>query len=340
MQPSHEALLTRTRVLSDKLGEKLLPLLEQRMQDGHIRECHGDLHLSNLVLIDDKVTAFDCLEFNPNLRWIDTISDVAFLFMDCHERGRGDLAYAFLNGYLDVSGDYRGAELLGYFAAYRSVVRAKVAALRWEQEPAAESEARFVKHMEWAKAWLERPRGTLILMCGLSGAGKSWVAERLAPVLPAVRLRSDVARKVLAGLDTLARTDSNVGGGLYAQAHSDEVFEFIAMVTEALVCGGENVIVDATFISRALRAPFLDLAERLGVKARIVHCVAPVEVLRDRIETRSASRDDPSDATLEVLDAQLAKLEAPEASEHVIELATGNTLSEADLKSLAEAVSA
>ncbi|NOR20153.1 MAG: AAA family ATPase [Xanthomonadales bacterium] len=336
LQPAYEMLLTQTHELADTLGQQLLPLIKDRMQDGYIRECHGDLHLSNLVLIDDVVIAFDCLEFNANLRWIDTINDVAFLFMDCHERGRYDLAYAFLNGYLDASGDYQGTEMLGYFATYRSMVRAKVAALRWEQDHSENAETRFITHIKWAKAWLERPAGTLLLMCGLSGAGKTYVADRLAPLLPAIRLRSDVARKTLAGLAALARTDSPVGEDLYHPEQSDEVYKYLARVAEALLCGGDNVIVDATFIEKKRRAEFLNLAKRLGIKVQVIYCTAPVDVLRSRIKARSALSHDASEATLEVLDMQLTKFEAPKAPEPVIELVTDATLSDADLMSLVD----
>lgn len=334
LQSAYERLLTATREPSQKLGTRLLPLLEERARNGFVRECHGDLHLSNLALIDGKVTAFDCLEFNPNLRWIDTVSDMAFLFMDCHERGRSDLAYAFLDGYLDTSGDYMGTELLGYFAAYRSMVRAKVAALRWEQSQSEESERRFVNHTEWAKQWLTRPCGKLILMCGLSGAGKSTVAERLVPLLHAIRLRSDVARKSLAGLPSLAHTDSAPEGGLYQPGRSDEVFDYLLTVTETLLLDGENVIVDATFIERTRRLPFLALAERLNTIAHIIYCHAPAELLRERIRTRARSEADASEATLEVLDLQIDKFEPPDAAEPVIEFPTDTPLSDAALKTL------
>ena len=338
LQPAHADLLRRTQDLTTAAGQDLQPLLAERIVNGFVRECHGDLHLSNLAFIDGKVTAFDCLEFNPNLRWIDTFSDVAFLFMDCHERGRSDLAYAFLDGYLDVSGDYRGTEVLGYFAAYRSMVRAKVAALRWDQEHTAETEWRFAKHVEWAKNWLERPHGTLVLMCGLSGAGKSWIAERLVLQLPAIRLRSDIARKALAGLDAGARTNSPVGGGIYTLQQSDAVFAYIESVAEVLLRGGDNVIVDATFIEHARRAAFLALARRLGIKARVVYCKAPIDTLRARIRARATAGADPSEATLDVLDLQLSHFEPPCAPEPVIEVASDRSLDNDRLRTLTAAI--
>ncbi len=338
LQGDYGELLEEVRELTNATENRLKGLITERLRDGYMRECHGDLHLSNLALIDNQVIAFDCLEFNPFLRWIDTLNDVAFLFMDCCERDRTDLAYTFLNAYLDASGDYRGAELLPYFSAYRSMVRAKVAALRWDQEASAASEARFKKHVEWARDCLGRPTGMLILMCGLSGSGKSYVAERLAPRLPAIRLRSDVARKTLAGLDTLAQTDSPVGGGLYATGRSDEVFDYLADVATALLSSGEHVIVDATFIEKTRRQPFLKLAESLNATVRVLFCEAPLEVLQERIRKRSAKHHDASEATLEVLESQRTNFVPPGDDEPVLRFEADQPLNEAVLDSLAAVV--
>ncbi len=113
--------------------KRLGPLMSRRKQQGAIRECHGDLHLGNITLIDDKVTLFDCIEFNPELRWIDVISEVAFLVMDLEDRGYRNYAFRFLNGYLQQSGDYESLDLLRYYRVYRALVRAKVAILREQQ---------------------------------------------------------------------------------------------------------------------------------------------------------------------------------------------------------------
>ena len=104
--------------------------LQQRKALGHIRECHGDLHLGNVALIDDEPVMFDAIEFNPGLRWIDTINDIAFMTMDLQERGRTDLAYRFLDRYLQDSGDYEGLRVLRFYEVYRALVRAKIAAIR------------------------------------------------------------------------------------------------------------------------------------------------------------------------------------------------------------------
>jgi aminoglycoside phosphotransferase family enzyme/gluconate kinase len=334
LEAEHSERLAEVATLSAAQEHMRADLLAERLHDGYVRECHGDLHLANLALIDGAVTAFDCLEFNPLLRWIDTFSDVAFLFMDCHERGRADLAYTFLNAYLNASGDYRGAELLTYFAAYRSLVRAKVAALRWQQAQDADSAAQFRRYVEWAHTRLARPTGSLVLMCGLSGAGKSYVAERLAPRLPGVHLRSDVARKALAGLNALDHSNSPVGGGLYTAARSDAVFAHLTAVARELLGTGEHVIVDATFIEHERRAALLAMAQEADAPAHVVWCTAPDAVLRERIATRAAAGRDASEASLDVLAAQQAKFDPPGAGEPVIEFATDQPLDDAALDAL------
>jgi aminoglycoside phosphotransferase family enzyme/predicted kinase len=328
--------VARALASARRTGEALRPLFEARMRGGAVRECHGDLHLANLALIGDTVTAFDCLEFNENLRWIDTMSDVAFLFMDCQFRKKTALAYRFLDGYLGRSGDYEGVRLLPYFAAYRSVVRAKVAALRWVQAPDSEGEQRFAAHIDWADRWLARPSGRLILTCGLSGSGKSYLAARLLGRLPAIRLRSDVARKTLAGVGVLESSGSGIDSGLYAAAKSDETFEHLLETAGALILAGEHVIVDATFIEKARRERFTALAEGLGSRAVILYCEAPIPLLESRLEVRAAGGGDPSEADVAVLRWQQERFDAPTMEEPVLPVNTSAPLDEAWLSELAE----
>ena len=311
---AHDRLLERARRGTETVTSASRARLTERLGSGAVRECHGDLHLSNLVLLDDGVCAFDCLEFDPDLRWIDPMSDVAFLFMDCLIRGRADLAYGFLDGYLGASGDYRGSETLGFYAAYRSMVRAKVAALRRDQaddDSAPDLEQRTLEHVRWTAQWLERPPGTLVLMCGLSGSGKSHLARQLAPRLPAVRLRSDVARKVAAGLSPETPAGDGVGQGLYAPDRTRALYRFLAETAGTLLRGGEHVIVDATFLDAERRRQFAAVARAAGSRVRVTWCDAPAPILEARVEARGRDGGDPSDADLSVLAAQRRAFEPP-----------------------------
>ena len=119
-----------------------------RKRQGRVRECHGDLHLENLLLVEGRVVPFDCLEFNPQLRWIDVLSDLAFAVMDLVHRGRADFARRLLDRYLAASGDYAGLRVLAFYEVYRALVRAKVAAIRAGQESATPPEIERLRRAE------------------------------------------------------------------------------------------------------------------------------------------------------------------------------------------------
>lgn len=321
---------------SERRHGELEASFDARRAEGHIRECHGDLHLSNLVALPDGIHAFDCIEFSDPLRWIDVISDVAFLVMDCAVRERDDLGHTFLSRYLEASGDYPGCRLLDFYLVYRSMVRAKVAALSAHDGADVEYRRRFERHVDFALARVQRGRGALVLMCGLSGSGKSWLAQRLVTRLPALRIRSDVERKRLAGLDVLARSESPIDAGLYRHDMSDAVYARLADCAEAVVAGGELAIVDATFLDAARRQTFRALATRLGVGCLTVYCDAPPDVLESRVTNRDSAGNDASEATLDVLAAQRRKFVPPHADEEtLLTVASGGTV---DVDAVAAAI--
>jgi len=286
----------------------LEPVWQQRKRDGHVRECHGDLHLDNLVRIDDEVTAFDCVEFDEALRNIDTMADIAFATMDLKARGRPDLAHGLLDDYLQASGDYAGVRVLGFYEVYRALVRAMVADLRRSGAPAT---ARDTPYLAWALVTVRTGRSPrlappLVLMHGLSGSGKSTVARALVEQGGAIRLRSDVERKRLHGLDAF---ESSVGASrsIYGVADSQRTYAHMLQRARDLLAFGQAVIVDAAFLERAERDAFGLMARELQVRLTIVDCDAPAAVLRARLQARAATRADPSEADVRVLDGQLAR---------------------------------
>ena len=278
-----------------------------RQREGHVRECHGDLHLRNIVMLDDQPVFFDCIEFNPELRWIDTISETAFLAMDLEAKGYPGLAWRFIGRYLENSGDYPALGLLRYYIAYRALVRAKVDALRAAQAPADDDEHRrylslALAHIELAARWAGQLCPGLVLMHGLSGAGKSTVAAQLVQDLGAVRLRTDIERKRLHGFAADADTGASVGGGIYGDAATAATYRRVAELAAAGIDAGYTMIADATFLRADHRCLLIDVAAQRECPAVIVDCRAPVDELRRRIAARAG---DPSEATLAVLERQL-----------------------------------
>ena len=289
--------------------EQLRPVLQARRAEGFVRECHGDLHLGNLTRVDGRITPFDCIEFNAQLRWIDVISEAAFLVMDIQDRGYPELGWRFLNGYLQHTGDYAGLRLLRYYLVYRALVRAKVAILRCGQAVATDvqqvARAEYRGYMDLALSYIDTRVPALLITHGVSGSGKSWYAAQLAERLGAIQLRSDVERKRLHGYRADADTGSAVQSGIYTQTASEQTYTRLAELAAESIAGGYPVIVDATFLKQAQRSRFRELAAIHGVPFVLLHFEADRDTLLRRVRKRQAAGTDPSEAGVEVLEAQL-----------------------------------
>ena len=299
---------------------RLARLAGERLAAGLVRECHGDLHLGNVALIGGAATAFDCVEFSPALRWIDVISEAAFLAMDLEVHGRRDLAYVYLNAYLERSGDYGGVEMLPYYLVYRALIRAKVILIRACQHGAPREQAEQAReachrYIAFAVSCAGARRGAIVITHGTSGSGKTTVTQLLVPELGAVRVRSDVERKRLHGLGALAHTDAASGAGIYTAEETGRTYAQLSRHARSIAGAGFPAIVDATFLRRDQRAAFLTLARELGVPFSILDVSVSHEVLRERIVTRAAQNRDASEATLAVLEGQIASHEPLSASE-------------------------
>ncbi|MHB0917445.1 MAG: bifunctional aminoglycoside phosphotransferase/ATP-binding protein, partial [Thiobacillus sp.] len=287
---------------------RLSPLMAARKRDGFVRECHGDLHLGNLAWVDGQLLVFDCIEFNPELRWIDIQSEVAFCYMDLLQRGHADWAWLLLNNWLERTGDYSGIALLRYYAVYRALVRAKVAAIRGEQTIGAGRDAVLaeVRALLNLATTLTRPLPVrLDVTHGLSGSGKTTVTPKLMQTPGAIRLRSDVERKRLAGLDAQARSGSGVGENLYAADATQNTYKHLAHLAGQILDVGWPVIIDATFTARWQRDLLRDVARTRDVEFRILDFPVPLATLRERIVQRARSGGDASEADLAVLQHQL-----------------------------------
>jgi aminoglycoside phosphotransferase family enzyme/predicted kinase len=345
---------TRGRELADlrhRLAARLRhdrEALARRAAAGRIRECHGDLHLSNLVRLGGRITPFDALEFEPAFRYIDVADEVAFVCADLQGYGRPDLAHAFLDGYLDDDGDFALLRVLGLYVAHRALVRAKIMALRAAAAAAAAAgvappagignddgngasdrdgptdairaawQRREADYVAVATRSLAAPAPRLLLLYGLSGSGKSWLARRLAPRLGAIRLCSDRERKRLAGLAPAASSGSSPGAGLYCEDATESTYAHLARCTEQALAGGYSVICDATFLSRERRGAFAALAGATGATPLVLQCEAPPQVLRARLRARRAAGGEVSEADEAVLTWQLARAEPPDAAEGLV----------------------
>lgn len=321
-RPSDRECLDTIRAWVEREFEARYQIFQDRRRDGFIRECHGDLHLGNMALIDDLVVVFDCIEFNEQFRWIDVMSEAAFLVMDLEDQQRFDLAGRFLNGYLERTGDYAGLRLLRYYLTYRAMVRATVAAIRLGQKK-GDSGSRLREELQGYLSLAKRSTrpGSPMLMIthGLSASGKSVIAERLVEQLHqahqvhAIRIRSDVERKRLFGLSPEAR--SNAVQDIYRPDATEATYRRLEELARMILRTGYPVIVDATFLKQRHRRMFQSLAEEVEVPFVILSLQVSDSTLRGRIIDRAQASHEVSEADLAVLDKQRTSAEPLTADE-------------------------
>lgn len=320
--------------LDDALRARLAPLaawtearfgalrqrLAQRRAEGRVRECHGDMHLGNIALVEGEPVIFDGIEFNAAMRWTDVAADIAFLAMDLDSRGAPGLAGVFLDTWLAETGDYDALAVLRFYLVYRALVRAKIAAIRMCQDIGAAAAERARRELETYLALAERYVGAaapaVVLTRGVAGTGKSTAAAALVERIGAIRLRSDVERRRLYPDPDPAHR--------YAPAAHDAVYARLEALATRAVAAGYPVVIDATFLERSRRAPFVALARRRGIPLRILDLDVPDATAIDRIRRRRQAGSDPSEADQRVMQAQRARLEPLDEVEQAARLVVEN----------------
>ena len=287
--------------------EHLKPVFVQRKEAGFIRECHGDLHTANIVVIDNTPIAFDCIEFAPELRWTDTASDIAFLIMDLQYRQQHTFAWHFLNHYLEISGDYKALQVLKFYLVYRAMVRAKVAAIGASQMPdkSAEYDSAIQScydYLKLAHTFVQPGSPMLIITCGMSASGKSTLTSPLVAGLSAIRLRSDVERKRLFKQSQESHSHKPFNAGIYSPEASRQTYQYLSDQADLILTSGYPVIIDAAFLHFEQRQLFYQLARKKSVPFVVLHFTARPDTLRQRISQRI---NDVSDADQSILEQQL-----------------------------------
>jgi len=280
-----------------------------RREGGFVRECHGDLHLGNIAVIDGEVTIFDCIEFNEQMRWIDVMSEVAFTAMDLQDRGHAELAHRFVNAYLEITGDYAGLSVLRFYLVYRALVRAKIALLRAIQLPPGEARAPLYAerdgYLRLAEAYARSPEPAILITHGITGCGKTTLSQALLEQIGAIRIRTDVERKRLHGLAPTARSDAATARMLYGADATRRTYDHVLHLAASVAAAGFVAIVDGTFLRRWQRDRFRRLAAELGIPFVTVAFSASEGVLRRRVAERARRGTDASDADVAVLEHQL-----------------------------------
>jgi aminoglycoside phosphotransferase family enzyme/predicted kinase len=301
---AHDGDVRRLSALLPQRIEALRPHLARRTQDGHVRRCHGDLHLGNIVLIDTQPTLFDAIEFDEALATIDVLYDLAFLLMDLDHRGHRASANRVFNRYLwrrQEDADLEALAALPVYLALRAAIRAMVGAER--AEFSGEGQAAAHAYLSRATRYLDDDRPRLVITAGLSGSGKSTLAAGLAPALGrapgALHVRSDLERKALFQAGEFDRLPETA----YCADVTSRVYDRLLKKSEAALRAGHSVIADAVFAEPRERAEIVEVARRTGAQLTAFWLDAPPDVLLQRV---SARKNDASDATPQVVQRQMS----------------------------------
>ena len=295
-------------------------LLDQRRSDGHVRRCHGDLHLGNICLVDNQPTLFDAIEFNDDIATIDTLFDLAFLLMDLEARVSREHANVALNAYLELIPGIAGLAVLPLFLVLRAVIRAHTRAAAAQAQRDMQHRTAMIadaqRHLDWAASLLVTTPPRLVAVGGVSGSGKSTMARGLAPGLGnapgAVILRSDVVRKELAGVEPTVALPASA----YTPEQSARVYAALNARAAAVLAVGLPIVVDAVFLRTHERDAIAGVASAAGVRFDGIWLEPDRDTAARRIKSR---RDDASDATAAVLEMQLGAAPAPPRGWHVID---------------------
>lgn len=313
---THEAIAA----LSFDFLKNNIELINDRMVRGFIRDCHGDLHLDHVVILD-KIVLYDCIEFNDRFRYGDTAADIGFLLMDLDYRGYPAFAARIARRYAESSGDWEILKLVGFYKAYRAFVRGKVTSFVLDEpevDPVEKSEASTVADSYFRLSLaclLPAPPPVLIIMVGPTGSGKSYVAARLGTRLGIRPLRSDVVRKEIQGILQSEHRLDNYGMGIYTSDSTERTYEVLLGRAEKALLEGDSVIVDASFMRFDHRWKARDIAVRVGARLRAIECTAPDEIIRNRLQERTRDLDDPSDGRWEIFLRQKERFEPMSDSE-------------------------
>ena len=303
---------------SRRFMEEEAPLFEARVDQGFIRDGHGDLYSANICFDEpqNKVYIFDCIEFNDRFRCGDVAQDLAFLAMDLDFHRLEGLSRYFIERYVSLSGDTGLLSLLEFYKCYRAYVRGKIGCFTWASEEVAretrdKSLADARRYFDLAYLYAEG-RPFLVVVFGLSGTGKSTLARHLQELLLANYYNSDIVRKSLLGIPPEEHHYEPFGQGIYREEMTRRTYEALAERAARDLRDGRDVVLDATFRRREYRALIRDKVKDLPVEVLFVQCVAPDEVVRRRFEERARRSGEPSDGRWEIYVKQKEVFEAPE----------------------------
>jgi len=280
-------------------------ILEERVKAGFIRDCQGDIH-SEDICITNGIYIFDCIEFNERFRYIDTVSDIAFLAMDLDFLNCHNLSKRFVDAYIEASSDNGVPELLDFYKCYRAYVRGKVEGFKSEEDEVPDDEresARLKAKRYFYLADLYATGGfrpTLIVVCGPAGTGKTTLANAVGEEIGFKVISSDIVRKELAGISPTEHRYEEFEKGIYTRDFTQKTYREMMKRAEGFLKQGISIILDATFVAEVFREMVLAMAEDTNANLYFVECMLDDATVRKRLDERSKKEGITSDARWEI----------------------------------------
>lgn len=299
---------------------KYLPNLKDRVKKGFIRDVHGDLHSEHIVFLD-RVMLVDCIEFNDRFRYSDVISDIAFLLMDMDYLGFPLLSTKLNNLYANQCEDDFVCGLYRFYKSYRAFVRGKVnsfALNESEISPAVRNTARQSArdYFRLSAFYLRNEtRPCLVVVCGLMGSGKSYIAQKLSQRTGFKVIRSDVIRKQMLGIETSQHMFDDYAKGIYTEDVTSQTYRRMFELASEYLRQGESVVLDASFARFEHRLQANRMATESGARRWLIQTTAPDEEIRRRLDERIRYTDDPSDGRWELYQRQKLHFDEIKSSE-------------------------
>ncbi len=269
------------------------PLFDNRVKDGRIRDCHGDLRTDHIYFTGcNEIQIIDCIEFNERFRLQDTASDLAFLAMDMDYQGFARKASLLLNYYVKYSDDPGVFILLDFYKCYRAMVRCKVNCFRLNSDDLdVQTKDKIIinarKYLDLAYSYaLKFARPKIFVVCGMQASGKSTIAKELADFMGIELLRSDIIRKELFKIDPDKSEVTQFEQGIYSKNFTNLTYSKMFLSAQEIVEGGSSVILDATFAKRHLRDEAVTLAQDMKAQIIFIECCADESIIKQRLIKR------------------------------------------------------
>lgn len=320
---------------TERFFKKKKEIFEQRMKEGWITECHGDLHSGNIVVTEDAIFIFDCIEFNDRFRYCDVASDIGFLAMDLDYLNHPYLSSYLIKQFIEKSGDAGVYGVLNFYKSYRAFVRGKVHGFQLN-DPHIDSIKKndivdaAKKYYDLSSYYaslfsydLMQKKPLLFLVCGLSGTGKSTIAQKIAVDYHARYINTDVVRKERAGIDRFERHHDQFNAGLYEPRNVDDTYQQVIQQAATFLRKKENVVMDATFQKKDYRDMARQIAQTHHATLMLVHCVCPDAVVKKRLEERMKKKSI-SDGRWEIYLKQKTTYEPITSQENVLQMDTSD----------------